>query len=191
MEECTRSPNLSIIEEKSKELNLSQKTITKAKYLATEYFKKTIKIPTHPEALIPSFLYIAAIITGERRTQAQLEEVFKTSSLTIRKWNMHIDKEIGTEISADIMTEVYGKCCYIRLTRVTTYEFLDILNYKSYHKKNATIRYVDVVKAMRNGNAIIRTAIGFAPLLLRYLREKDIQHLIIDKIEDELKKKEG
>jgi hypothetical protein len=34
--------NLNIIEEKSKELNLSQKTITKAKYLATEYFKKAV-----------------------------------------------------------------------------------------------------------------------------------------------------
>lgn len=101
----------------------------------------------------------------------------KGASLTIRK------------ISADIMTEVYGKCCYIRLARVTTYEFLDILNYKSYHKKNATIRYVDVVKAMRNGKSIVRTTIGFAPLLLRYLREKDIQHLIIDDIEDELEKK--
>ncbi len=89
------------------------------------------------------------------------------------------------------MTEVYGECCYIRLTMVTTYEFLDILNYKSYHKKNAIIRYVDVVKAMRNGKAIVRTTIGFAPLLLQYLIEKDIQHLIIDNIEDELKKKEG
>ncbi len=101
MEEYCR--NLNIIEEKSKELNLSQKTITKAKYLATEYFKKTVKISTRQEALMPSFLYIAAIITGERRTQAQLGAVFKTSSLTIRKWNKHIDKEIGDEISSEIV----------------------------------------------------------------------------------------
>lgn len=76
--------------------------------------------------------------------------------------------------------EKLNKYCYIRLTGVTTYEFLDILNYKSYHKKNTTIRYVDVVKAMRNGKTIIRTTIGFAPLLLQYLREKDVQYLIID-----------
>ena len=95
--------NLNIIEEKSKELNLSQKTITKAKYLATEYFKKTVKKSTRPEALMPSFLYIAAIITGERRTQAEVGTVFKTSSLTIRKWNAYLDKEFGDEISNEIV----------------------------------------------------------------------------------------
>jgi hypothetical protein len=89
------------------------------------------------------------------------------------KWAFKLFK-----ISKEISRYVNG----IRLTGVTTCAFLDILNYKSYHKGRVTIRYVDVVKAMRNGKAIV---IGFVPLLLRYLREKDIQYLIIDKIEDE------
>ena len=87
------------------------------------------------------------------------------------------------------MLENLNKYCYIRLTGVTTCAFLDILNYKPYYKERVIIRCVDVVKAMRNGTAIIRTTIGFAPLLLWYLREKDIQYLKIDKIEDELKNK--
>lgn len=90
-----------------------------------------------------------------------------------------------------MILEKSNRYCYIRLIGVTTSEFLGILNYKSYHKNNVTVRYVDVIKSMSNGKAIVRTTIEFAHLLLRYLREKDIQYLIIDKIEDELKKKEG
>ncbi len=40
---------------------------------------------------------------------------------------------------------------------------------------------------MRNGEAIIRTTIEFASLLLRYLRKNGIQYSVIDNIEDELK----
>lgn len=72
------------------------------------------------------------------------------------------------------------KYCYIQLTGLTTYEFLDILNYKllkyKTYQKTVIIRYVDLIKAMRNGEATIRTTIEFAPLLLQYLREKKIQY---------------
>ncbi len=54
-------PDLDIIKEKGKELNLREGTITKAKNFAIEYFKKTDKMPRHPEMLMPAFLYIAAI----------------------------------------------------------------------------------------------------------------------------------
>jgi len=98
-------PDLNIIEEKGRELNLRETTITKAKDYAREYFKKTDKIPKHPEMLMPAFLYIAAIVNcyvikdyGERRTQAQIEKIFHVSSSTISKWYVHIANELHIEI---------------------------------------------------------------------------------------------
>lgn len=99
-------PDLSILEEKWKELNLREGTITKAKNFAIEYFKKCDKIPRHPEMLMPAFIYIAAICAcyeysdyEERRTQFQIEKVFNISSSTIRKWYMHIVDELHIEIT--------------------------------------------------------------------------------------------
>ncbi len=72
------------------------------------------------------------------------------------------------------------KYCYIQLTGLTTYQFLDILNYKSWkyktYQKTVIIRHVDLLKTMRHGDTTIRTTIEFAPLLLRHLREKKIQY---------------
>lgn len=69
---------------------------------------------------------------------------------------------------------VNNKYCYFELSGLTTYEFLDILNYKSWiyktYQKNVTIRYVNIIKKLEKGNAILRTSVGFGPLLLRFLR---------------------
>ncbi len=69
---------------------------------------------------------------------------------------------------------VKNKYCYFQLSGLNTYEFLDILNYKSWlyktYQKNVTVRYVNIIKKLERGNAILRTSIGFGPLLLRLLR---------------------
>lgn len=88
--------------------------------------------------------------------------------------------EIVIMMKIQQMDNNLDKYCYIQLTGLTTYEFLDILNYKllkyKTYQKTVIIRYVDLIKAMRNGEATIRTTIEFAPLLLQYLREKKIQY---------------
>ncbi len=100
-------PDLSILEEKGKELELREGTIIKAKNLAIEYFKKTDKMPRFPEMLMPAFIYIAAICAyyeydydiTERRTQVEIEKAFNISSSTIRKWYMHIVEELDVKIT--------------------------------------------------------------------------------------------
>lgn len=72
-----------------------------------------------------------------------------------------------------------NKYCYFSLTGVNTLDFLDVLNYKSWvyktFQKMVNIRYVYIIKKLENGNTIVRTSVGFAPLLLRYLRIKGFQ----------------
>ena len=74
---------------------------------------------------------------------------------------------------------VNNKYCYFQLSGLTTYEFLDILNYKSWiyktYQKNVTVRYVNIIKKLERGYAILRTSVGFGPLLLRFLRSLRFQ----------------
>lgn len=76
----------------------------------------------------------------------------------------------------DCRMSINEKYCYFRLSGLTTYDFLDILNYKSWvyktYQKSVTMRYVNIIKKLEKGNALLRTSVGFAPLLLRFLREK-------------------
>ncbi len=71
------------------------------------------------------------------------------------------------------------KYCYFSLTGVNTIDFLDIVNYKSWvyktFQKMVNIRYVYIIKKLQSGNTIVRTSVGFAPLLLRFLRIKGYQ----------------
>ncbi len=71
------------------------------------------------------------------------------------------------------------KYCYFSLTGVNTIDFLDIVNYKSWvykaFQKMVNIRYVYIIKKLQSGNTIVRTSVGFAPLLLRYLKIKGYQ----------------
>lgn len=68
------------------------------------------------------------------------------------------------------------KYCYFSLSGVNTIDFLDIVNYKSWvfktFQKMVNIRYIYIIKKLQNGNTIVRTSVGFAPLLLRYLKIK-------------------
>lgn len=92
-------PNLYLIEQKGKELYLSDETIKRAKDLTIEYLKKTYHTPrySHIKYLLPSFLYIASIIDGDRRFQDQVAEAFGISTKTMRKWNEDIMGTIEPE----------------------------------------------------------------------------------------------
>lgn len=74
---------------------------------------------------------------------------------------------------------VNNKYCYFYLSGLSTFDFLDILNYKSWvyktYQRTVTVRYVNLIKKLERGNAIVRTSIGFGPLLLRFLRIKGYQ----------------
>jgi len=74
---------------------------------------------------------------------------------------------------------VNSRYCFFQLTGLSIYDFLEILNYKSWilktYQKSVTVRYVNVIKKLDKGNALIRTSVGFGPLLLRFLRSKGFQ----------------
>ena len=98
-------PNLSLIDEKGKELGLGDATIKKAKDMAIGYLKKTYHDPVYLSAknLMPSFLYIASVMEGnpgnkDRRTQREVSDVFNIGIPTIRKWNKRIIDTLELEI---------------------------------------------------------------------------------------------
>ena len=81
-------PNISLIDEKGKELLLKDKTIKRAKELAIKYFKDTYHRPHYSSArhLLPAFICIASVLEGERVFQKEVAEVFGTTNVTITKW---------------------------------------------------------------------------------------------------------
>lgn len=85
-------PNLSLIDEKGKELGLRDATIKKAKDMAIEYLKKTYHRPHYSSVayLLPSFLYIASRLDGNMIQKKRIADVFGTSGATINKWNKDI-----------------------------------------------------------------------------------------------------
>lgn len=93
-------PNLSLIEEKGKELYLKDETIKRAKDMAIEYFKKTYREPHYSSAkhLLPAFIYIASIIEDDRRTQWDIEKVCGINSVTIRKWYRNISDTLNIKV---------------------------------------------------------------------------------------------
>lgn len=96
-------PNISIIEEKGKELSLKDGTIKRAKELAMKYFKDTYRKPHYSSAkhLLPSFICIASIMEGDKRFQKEIADVFDTTNVTIVKWNRIIVETMGLDIECD------------------------------------------------------------------------------------------
>lgn len=93
-------PNLSLIDEKGKELGLRDTTIKKAKGMAVEYFKKTYQEPHYSSVkhLLPSFMYMASIIENDRRTQWDMEMAYNVNTATIRKWYKDISNVLNIRI---------------------------------------------------------------------------------------------
>jgi hypothetical protein len=69
--------------------------------------------------------------------------------------------------------------CHFSLSGISIFDFLDIINYKSWKlktvQKTVNIRYVFIVKKLEKGNTTVRTSVGFAPLLLIYLKKNGFQ----------------
>jgi len=96
-------PNLKLIDEKGKELNLSEDTIKKAKDMAVEYFKKTYRRPHYSSAkhVLPAFVHIASIVKGEKRSQSNVADIFGFSHSTVRKWYFDIIDTLDIKISKE------------------------------------------------------------------------------------------
>lgn len=96
-------PNISLIDEKGKELSLKDGTIKRAKELAMKYFKDTYHKPHYSSArhLLPSFICVASIMEGDNRFQKEIAEVFGTTNVTITKWNRNIVKTMGLDIECN------------------------------------------------------------------------------------------
>lgn len=95
-------PNIGIIEEKGKLLNLKERTIERAKKLAIEYFKKTYHRPHYSSArhVLPAFVYIASILESDRRSQIEISSAFSTTKVTIIRWYKDILKVLNIELVA-------------------------------------------------------------------------------------------
>ena len=93
-------PNLALMDKRGRELELKEVTIKRAKDMAVEYFRKTYQTPHYSSAksLLPAFIYMASIIEDDRRTQWDVEKVYKVSSATIRKWYKDISDVLDIKI---------------------------------------------------------------------------------------------
>ena len=93
-------PNLSLIDIKGRELKLSDVTIKRARDLAIEYFKRTCQHHRYSSVryLFPAFTYIATIMENERRTQQDIESVYKITRVTISKWYLDIINVLDIKI---------------------------------------------------------------------------------------------
>jgi transcription initiation factor TFIIIB Brf1 subunit/transcription initiation factor TFIIB len=165
-------PELGLIDKKGKELQLKDETIKRAKDMATEYFKKTYHMPPYSSArhLLPSFIYIASVLEGERRFQKEIIEVFGTTNVTITKWNRHIIDTMGITIICDDMVSVrerkrerieelkkkYGKIIYPDLDLIEKGGNILGLNYLVIKRaKDLAVRYFK--NAYYRSNYPIRT----------------------------------
>jgi transcription initiation factor TFIIIB Brf1 subunit/transcription initiation factor TFIIB len=82
-------PNIGTIDNNCKELDLNDNIIKKAKEMAIEYLKKTYHAPrySHIRYLLPSFVYLASILEGNKRSQMEIAMIFGITITTMRKWN--------------------------------------------------------------------------------------------------------
>lgn len=93
-------PNLLTIDIRGKELRLKDETIKHAKDLAIEYIKKTYHQPrySHIKFLLPAFVYIAAILDDDRRTQNEVAQAFGVTESSVRKWYLHVKDIMNIKI---------------------------------------------------------------------------------------------
>ena len=93
-------PNMGLIEQKGKDLNLSDRVIERAKNMAVEYFKKTYRKPHYSSSryLFPAFIYLATILEGEKRKQDDIAKIFGVTNLTITRWYRDIMLTLDIEI---------------------------------------------------------------------------------------------
>lgn len=93
-------PNLSLIDEKGKELNLMEETIKRSKDIAIEFFRKTYHKPNFSSAkhVIPGIVYLACILEGDKRFRSDIADTFGTTGLTVTKWYRVVVATLDIEI---------------------------------------------------------------------------------------------
>lgn len=100
-------PNLKLLDIRSKDLDLQDTTLQKAKDIAREYFKKTYHHPKYSSVIpvLAACLHMASVIENrppdysERRTQLAIINSFGLSSTsTIRKWFCEIRDELCIDV---------------------------------------------------------------------------------------------
>lgn len=146
-------PNLSLIDEKGKELGLKEETIKKAKELAVRYFKETYHRPHYSSAkhVLPAFLYIASILESERRYQSRVADVFGTSHSTVRKWYKDVINTLCLNIKYDDnestrVLNKYGEFIYPDLDLIEEGgKILGLKKGTTERAKNLAVRYFKVI----------------------------------------------
>lgn len=96
-------PNISLIYEFCKRLNLTDAVAECAKEMAIDYFKKTYHSPKYSSAkpVIIACIYIASITKNEPKNQLELGEICGCSYFSIRKWYRAVADELDIEIIRD------------------------------------------------------------------------------------------
>ncbi len=92
-------PNISLIDDRGKELGLRDVTIRKAKDLAVQYFRNTYHSPNYASVkhVLPGIVYIAAKLGREKITQREIAKGFDVSHCTVNKWYKDVMKVLGIE----------------------------------------------------------------------------------------------
>lgn len=72
--------------------------------------------------------------------------------------------------------KVNEEYCFFRLSGLKIEDFMEIVNYKAWtyksYQRAYNVRYVNIINKLEKGTTTLRTSIGFAPLLIRFLRMK-------------------
>ena len=128
--------NLTLIDEKGKELGLSNEIIEEAKAIAIEYLKKTYLRPHYSSVihLLPSFVYIASIRNGNMIKKKRVADVFGTSGVTVNKWIKDIIDTLKIEING--MSENSGSDGII-FENLTILSEIDVVENKSTRDRDA------------------------------------------------------
>ena len=93
-------PNLSLIDEKGKDLNLREDTIKRSKDMAIEFFRKTYHKPHFSSArhVIPGIVYLACIFEDDKRLREDIAKAFGVSGCTVTKWYRGATDTLDIEI---------------------------------------------------------------------------------------------
>jgi hypothetical protein len=97
-------PNVKLIEEHGRALNLSICAMQLTRIIAQTYLKKTYNLQHYGSGkfLIPAFLYMGGLLAGEIKTQAEIADICKSTEGTLRHWHQRIIKDLDLKDFDDI-----------------------------------------------------------------------------------------
>jgi len=96
-EEVPYSP-LPYIDWLSYKLGISDKTKEKAKEIAETYKVKTLRRPA-PRVIAASAIYVACLLTGERKTQGEIAHIAQCTEVSIRNNYQEMAKKLGIPLN--------------------------------------------------------------------------------------------